>query len=314
MKGERMPFASFFKLKKQFADSLAPEPEELRGYYAVRLLPGFLPPLRFFGHRKFFPADAARPEAGSGGFNEFLGKICIGSFIIEPADSALGDGQRVLRINYDRPGNPFWLRILNDELKKTGDGRYLGRGVLRLFGLAFNSFYFSVERENRGNPEKNSLLSREAEKKTPDANPRVSHKLRPAVRGRDEAVFNKVADTIIPRGGVYTIGAADYNLIPRVNEYLKTTAPVLRRLTPVMLRYVEWASLIFNGRRFTRLSRSRAERFLERMETGRFLYHRHMILFLKLLIMMAFYEQKIPAESIGYVHGCHLHAEDGETI
>ena len=92
-----MAFNPFSTLKKQFADSPPPDPEELRGYYAVRLVTGFLPPIRFFGHRKFFPVDVASPEPDSGGFNEFAGRIRIGSFAVEAADSILGDGQQVLR-------------------------------------------------------------------------------------------------------------------------------------------------------------------------------------------------------------------------
>ena len=295
----------FLKLKKQFAESPPPDPEELHGYYAVRLMTGILPPLRFFGHRKFIPADATAPEPGGGGFNEFLGKIRIGSFMIEPADSILGDGQQVLRINYNRPGNPFWLRPLNDELKKIDVQSYLGRGVFRLFGLTFTSFYFSVEREDHGR----FTGKQQPNKKTVDGprdTIRPSEKAGSVIHGKAEAVFVKAADTIIPRGGVFEAGAADCDLVPRVNDYLATVAPVIRRLTPLMLWYVELVPLIFTGRRFSRLSPSRAEGFLERMESGRLLYHRHIILFLKLLIMTAFYEQQIPAQSIGYVHGCHL--------
>ncbi len=295
-----MGFRPFLKLKKQFAQSPPPGTEELHGYYAVRLVTGFLPPLRFFGHRKFFPVDVADPEPESGGFNEFAGKIRIGLFTIEPADSILGDGQQVLRINYNRTGNPFWLRPLNDELKKVGDQCYLGRGVFRLFGLTFNSFYFSVEREGRGR------FTGKQVKNRVDAPLRPPGKAGPVIHGKAETFFKKAAGTIIPRGGAFEAGAADYELVPRVNAYLDTLAPVIRRLTPLMLWYVELVSLIFNGRRFSRLSRKKAERFFERMESGRLLYHRYIILFLKLLTMTAFYEQQIPAESIGYVHGCHL--------
>lgn len=307
-----MLFASCRKFEKQFAESPLPEPDELRGYYAVRLLTGVLSPLRFFGHRKFFPVDVANPEPGSGGFNEFLGKVRIGSFMIEPAESILGDGQQVLRINYDRTGNPFWLRILNDELKKTGEGKYLGRGVLRLFGVAFNSFYFSVEREGSGRPVKDRFDAG-AEKQVQAVITRLSRTHRPVIRGKAEAVFNRVADTIIPRGGVFAPGAADFDLVSRANDYLTTLPPIFHRLTPAMLRYVEWTSLLWNGRRFTGLSRPRAERFLERMERGRLLYHRHILLFLKLLVMTAFYEHGGPAAAIGYIHGCHLQGQKGEA-
>ena len=301
-----MGLKAFGSLKKKFSDSPAPDPVEFQGYYAVRLLTGFLPPLRFFGHRKFFPVDVACPAPGSGGFNEFLNRIRIGCFKIESGDSILGDGQRVLRINYDRPGNPFWLRPLNDELKKTGDGCYLGRGVLRLFGVPFNSFYFSVERENprrlsSQRPEGDQTADGPSEKQTAASTVKKS-----AIRGVGAVIFNRVADTMIPRGGVFAAGAADYDLAPRVNAYLDTLTPAIRRLTPVVLYYLEFVSLVFNGRRFTRLPPWRADRFLTRMENGRLLYHRYMVLFLKLLIMTAFYEQEAPAAAIGYVHGCRL--------
>ncbi len=142
-----MKYIPFYQLKQKFRDGSTPDPGELRGYYTVRLVTGVFPPLRFFGHQKFFPADVEAPQSGSGGFNEFWGGIRIGRFMIEKITSILGDGQVVLRVNYDRPGNPFWVRPLNDELKKIHEGCYLGRGVFKLFGGAFNSFYFSVERD-----------------------------------------------------------------------------------------------------------------------------------------------------------------------
>jgi len=138
-----MRWRGYHSLKEAFAAGSTPTATELKGYYAVRLVTGILPDIRFFAHRKFFPDDVATK---AGGYNEFLGRIRIGDFITEEAQSILGDGQQVLRINYNRPGNPFWLRPLNDELKRLQPGFYLGRGVLRLGFLALNTFYFSVER------------------------------------------------------------------------------------------------------------------------------------------------------------------------
>jgi len=133
-------------LKETFSRGTTPDPSELRGFYDVRLLVPLLPAIRFFKHRKYFPDDAASENGGPGGFNEFLGRIRIGSFKTSVRDSALGDGQRVLHINYNRRGNSFILRALNDEVKRVGEGHYLGRGVFRMGGLAFNSFYFSVRK------------------------------------------------------------------------------------------------------------------------------------------------------------------------
>jgi hypothetical protein len=136
----------FLRLKAVFSAAATPDPAELRGYYIVKLVTGILPDIRFFRHCKFFPDNVEEPR-GPGGFNEFFGRIRVGSFKIGVAESILGDGENVLRITYNREGNPFWLKPLNDELKKVREGYYLGRGIFDLFGLRFNSFYFSVEKK-----------------------------------------------------------------------------------------------------------------------------------------------------------------------
>ena len=138
-----MRWQGYDSLKAAFAAGSTPSATELKGYFAVRLVTGILPDIRFFSHCKFFPEDVA---VKGGGFNEFLGLIKIGNFITEQTLSILGDGQQVLRINYNRPGNPFWLKGLNDELKMLRPGFYLGRGVFRLGSYALNTFYFTVER------------------------------------------------------------------------------------------------------------------------------------------------------------------------
>ena len=133
-------------LKETFCKGATPGLSELHGYYEVRLVIPLLPEIRFFGHRKFFPDNAAVEDGGPGGYNEFLKRIRIGSFKISARDSVQGDGQKVLHINYNRRGNSCFLKTLNDEVKRIGDGHYLGRGVFKIGRLAFNSFYFSVRK------------------------------------------------------------------------------------------------------------------------------------------------------------------------
>ncbi len=134
---------SILGLKEAFAAGETPDPNELRGRFVVRLVTGIGPDIRFFGHLKFFPDEV---EESGGGFNRFWGGMRIGNFKINVQQSILGDGEEILKINYNRPGNPFFIRALNDELKKVGQGRFLGRGVFLVFGKAFNSFYFSLEK------------------------------------------------------------------------------------------------------------------------------------------------------------------------
>lgn len=53
--------------------------------------------------------------------------------------------QQVLRIDYKRPGNPWWLRFIVDEIVQTEPGHYLGKVHLRVMpGVVFTLTYFEL--------------------------------------------------------------------------------------------------------------------------------------------------------------------------
>ncbi len=290
-------------LKENFRTGTTPDTEELRGYYQVRLVTRLLPPIRFFGHVKFFPMDVRNPEPCSGGWNEFAGRIRLGRFGVSSGKSALGDGQAVLRIIYNRPGNPFWLRLLTDELKQIGPDHYLGRGIIRIGGFRFNSFYFTVAKEGEGAGAAAAIRRRFWRKKRP-----VTAKTRrPFFRGRREIVMRSVMAALIPRGGAFFAGAKDFDLIGRLNELLDRVDPAVRLALPAALVWLQIRSLVFTGRPLASLSPERATRLLAGMEHSRLMINRHALLIFKLLTMMVFYEQESAARAIGYEHGCHLY-------
>ena len=52
----------------------------------------------------------------------------------------------VFRIDYDLPGNPFWLRRITDEIVQVEKGKYLGKVHLRILpGYPFTMGYFRLE-------------------------------------------------------------------------------------------------------------------------------------------------------------------------
>ncbi|MDF2459337.1 MAG: uncharacterized protein K0S79_1753 [Nitrospira sp.] len=52
----------------------------------------------------------------------------------------------VLRIDYELPGNPFWLRRITDEIVEVENGKYLGKVHLRILpGYPFTMGYFRLE-------------------------------------------------------------------------------------------------------------------------------------------------------------------------
>ncbi len=53
----------------------------------------------------------------------------------------------VLKIDYNIPKNPFWLRFILDEIVQIDTDKYLGKVHLRLIpGLPFSLGYFRLER------------------------------------------------------------------------------------------------------------------------------------------------------------------------
>lgn len=124
----------------QFALASARDPEQLLGCHAVHLVGWGLPrPLRFFGHAKVVEAAAGAVV----GHNAFLGgRLRLGHFRV--SRSRADDGAEVTRISYDDPRNPFFMRPLTDEVRDTGGGHFLGRGMYRLGRRAHNLFWFTV--------------------------------------------------------------------------------------------------------------------------------------------------------------------------
>lgn len=126
------------------------------------------------------------------------------------------------------------------------------------------------------------------------------------LKGKRGKIFNAVMNAIIPQGGPFKAGAADYDLLPMAEKYLKTFDSRTSKLFPVIFWYIELWSIIHTGKRFTKLSTERAGQFLEGMETSIFYHNRGMLMLLKLFTTLTFFDIDEVAEQIGYSHGCHI--------
>lgn len=57
----------------------------------------------------------------------------------------LKDDKDVLKIDYNVPGNPFWLKFIVDEVVQTAPNTYLGKVHLQLLpGIVFTITYFHL--------------------------------------------------------------------------------------------------------------------------------------------------------------------------
>ncbi len=69
-----------------------------------------------------------------------------------PFATSVGPGLRdadvqVLKIQYDVPGNPWWLRLVLDEMVQIAPGQYLGKVNIRIVpGVPFTIGYFALEK------------------------------------------------------------------------------------------------------------------------------------------------------------------------
>jgi hypothetical protein len=126
------------------------------------------------------------------------------------------------------------------------------------------------------------------------------------LKGRNGMILKAVMNAIIPQGGAFKPGAADFDLLPRADQMLMSYDPSIRSLFPLMLNYIQFSSILRKGRVFTSLSADRGGHVLGAMERSPFFYRRMIILLMKLLTMLTFYESDDNARFTGYEHGCHL--------
>jgi hypothetical protein len=124
------------------------------------------------------------------------------------------------------------------------------------------------------------------------------------LKGRDGAILRSVMNAIIPRGGAFGPGTADLDLLPRIDQILMSYDPVIRKLFPLMLNYIQFSSLLRKGRVFTSLGEKQGIEVLSAMERSPFFYRRMIMLLMKLLTMLAFYDNDSMAGFTGYEHGC----------
>jgi hypothetical protein len=68
-------------------------------------------------------------------------------FTLVEASSIGFGGKKILKLDYDRPENPLWLRFIVDEMVSIGENEYLGVVYINFFpGAPFRMGYFRLEK------------------------------------------------------------------------------------------------------------------------------------------------------------------------
>lgn len=80
------------------------------------------------------------------GINNFSDGNQLYQFVFYEGVGLRDKNLQVIKIDYDQPGNPFWIRWITDEIVETESGQFLGKIHLRLFGYPFTIGYFSLRK------------------------------------------------------------------------------------------------------------------------------------------------------------------------
>jgi len=127
---------------KRFRDGWVPDVLDMDGKYRVYLVAPLLPRMRVLLQRKVFENIQGRIS----GINEFLHFIQIARFRVEKGKSLSDEALDVIRIVYDDPANPFFVRPLVDEIRQIGPEEFLGQGMFTVFGKTVWAFWFLVRK------------------------------------------------------------------------------------------------------------------------------------------------------------------------
>ena len=122
------------------------------------------------------------------------------------------------------------------------------------------------------------------------------------LKGKKGKILSAIMNAIVPRGGAYEQGAADYDLLPEAEQYIRCLNPLARFGFPFLFSYIEYGALLSRGRVFSRLPEEEAGEYLEGLEESRRYYKRAIILALKMITLLVFYDIDANARVIGYKH------------
>jgi hypothetical protein len=133
----------------------APALERLRGdlrgrMLAAPILPGPVAAIaRAWASSSFFPWRGKSFRALDAGHGEGINRVVLDRLRLFRFETTVGPGHDVegdvVRLDYDHPGNPWVIRIVEDEVRTIAPGVLLGQAWVRLHGRAHFGLWFGLE-------------------------------------------------------------------------------------------------------------------------------------------------------------------------
>lgn len=119
---------------------------------------------------------------------------------------------------------------------------------------------------------------------------------------KNRKILRAIMRAIVPEGGVFNASADDHDLIPIAEKFFKSLNPAIRVGFPFLLGYIQINSILYTGRPFTWLSPEKAGKYLTKFEESNFYHKRIIILALKMVTLISFYDVDANVKQIGYDH------------
>lgn len=116
------------------------------------------------------------------------------------------------------------------------------------------------------------------------------------------ALLDAVADTFVPRGGAFELGARDVDLARRIDALLADAAPAVRDGLGAALLVVEWVAPLAAGRigRFSGLDEAGRAASIDALRASRFGLLRDVYAGLKQACLFSFYAVDASWAATGY--------------
>lgn len=119
-------------------------------------------------------------------------------------------------------------------------------------------------------------------------------------------ITQAIADTIIPSGGAFQLGARDVDAVLLFDNYIDQLGKLPLKLIKTVIYLFEYAPMLTRFKRFTKMNPEQRLRYLQSWENSRFASERNILVMLKMLILMPFYSDDAVANAINYHPGCLL--------
>jgi hypothetical protein len=140
-----------------YLNATVPALEEVRGDLRGRMLaiPSFgrgtvAQLIRQFAGSSYFPWRGKSFSPRSAARGEGINRVISDRFRLYRFETFVGGSRAgdfdAVQLDYDLPENPFFIRVIKDEIRQLGPGLYLGQAWLNVGKAPVLGLYFALER------------------------------------------------------------------------------------------------------------------------------------------------------------------------